>query len=195
MNLYARHLDETQAMLDDEYRKLRPKTSGTEEGKKLIEDMTLMLNKTQNNTLNESNLDDVLQRMAVVQEQQAHHLPVLNMEKFNGDITTFYAWREEFKVNIHERTHMSNSQKFTYLRNLLEGEAADSIESTPATGANYNQTLNYLFSRYRNPETIAIEIFTRLLVFPKFNQNHEVGKLKKYFDKVNSYVITPNEVD
>lgn len=172
MNGFGRRIDEGQALIDAEIEIAQPDMQ-----KQLLEGVTTMLNQTRTQlnqsvaNVNESQLEDVLTRLAVVQEQQSHHLPVLDIKKFDGDITTFYSWWDEFRVNIHDRAHIPNSQKFTYLRNLLEGEAAKSIESTPSTGANYVKTLNYLFVRYGNVETIAIEIFTPVDRNPKDKQN------------------------
>ena len=169
MSRYARKVDEGQALIEDELAELRSEKTNAS-GKDIVDELTVLFNKTfssktmceDNTTLeggrtsaSDSNLEDVLNRLTVVQEQQSHHLPVLDIKKFNGDITTFFAWWDEFKTNIHERKHMNDTQKFSNLRNLLEEDVAKSIEGTPSSGANYAGALNYLFSRYGNMETIT----------------------------------------
>ncbi|XP_018497140.1 uncharacterized protein LOC108865015 [Galendromus occidentalis] len=188
MDEFARHLDHAQgAIIEEGMARIKPSSN------KILGDISqfdqtqqTVMNGSRGENLNESQLDNVLTRLAVVQEQQSHHLPVLEIRKFSGDVTTFYAWWDEFKVNIHDRPHMTKSQ-FTYLRNFLEGEAAMSTEKTLSSGANYGRTLNYLFDRYGNAESIAIEIFTQLLRMPDLPKFTDNSKLGEYLDKVTSH--------
>ena len=47
-------------------------------------------------------------------------LPKLTLKSFDGDITQWIGFWDSFKLAIHDNTGLSDIDKFTYLRSLLE---------------------------------------------------------------------------
>ncbi|XP_006823354.1 uncharacterized protein LOC102802449 [Saccoglossus kowalevskii] len=66
--------------------------------------------------------------MAALQpDQQTHYksvrLPHLEMPTFHGDLLTWAEFIDNFKAAVHNDPRISDIQKFTYLRNYVDGEA------------------------------------------------------------------------
>ena len=91
----------------------------------------------------------------------------MELKKFTGDSANFLSWWNEFKTYVHNLKCLTNLQKFKYLRDLLEGDAAACITSVPVTDDNYVKAVNYILQRFGNPEKIVTSIFSKLMNLPK----------------------------
>ena len=63
--------------------------------------------------------------------------PKIKIKCFDGDAVEWKPFLEAFNVTIHERTDISEIEKFSYLRGLLSGPALKAIEGMPLTSENY----------------------------------------------------------
>lgn len=61
----------------------------------------------------------------------------LDLKKFNGDFQNWRPWWEAFSTTIHNNDSLEDVEKFGYLENYLEGQAAKAIGGLPMTGTNY----------------------------------------------------------
>lgn len=48
-------------------------------------------------------------------------LPELRLLKFNGDVQTFISFVNVYNALVHNKYHLSNTEKFSYLHGVLEG--------------------------------------------------------------------------
>ena len=55
-------------------------------------------------------------------------LPMNELPKFNGDVTKFCSFWESFESSVDRNPNLSTIDKFNYLKALLEGSAAHSVQ-------------------------------------------------------------------
>ena len=68
-------------------------------------------------------------------------LPKLNLQKFNGDVTSYFLFWEGFRDATHTNSEIPPSIKFSYLKSYLDGQAARAIEGLPVTEGNYQSAV------------------------------------------------------
>ena len=78
-------------------------------------------------------------------------LPKLDLPKYAGDVLEWQSFWEMFKASVHD-TDLPEVTKFSYLRSLLEGEAATCISGLPLRAANYDAACKILADRFGRKE-------------------------------------------
>ena len=73
-----------------------------------------------------------------------HKLPKLTLASFHRDITEWQTFWDCYESSVHSNPTLSNVQKFSYLRTLLQGVAASCIAGFPLTHANYTRAVDLL---------------------------------------------------
>ena len=82
-------------------------------------------------------------------------LPKLDVPQFSGNILHWTRFWEQFCISVHERSSLSNSEKFVYLQQALKGGSArNSIDGLSQSGENYAEAVECLKSRYDCPRLI-----------------------------------------
>ena len=81
-------------------------------------------------------------------------LPKLTIQPFNGEPTRWTTFWDSYSASIHENPTISNTEKFTYLRSLVQGRALESIAGLTISDANYAQAVELLKKRFGNKQTI-----------------------------------------
>ena len=71
-------------------------------------------------------------------------LPKLTIPPFNGEPTRWMTFWDSYLSSIDKNTTLSETEKFTYLRSLLQGRALESIAALALTEANYCQAVDLL---------------------------------------------------
>lgn len=74
-------------------------------------------------------------------------LPNLKLPKFSGQVTKWPSFWDQFQAAVGS-TNMEAISKFTYLKNLLLGEAARCIGGLSLTAAHYHLASELLEKRY-----------------------------------------------
>ena len=77
-------------------------------------------------------------------------LPKIKLPKFNDDVIKFCSFWESFENSVDHNPNLSTINKFNYLKALLEGNAARSVQGLALTEANYaaaTEILKELFGR------------------------------------------------
>ena len=72
-------------------------------------------------------------------------LPKLSLKRFNGDITQWSTFWDIFQSSIDGNSGLSNTDKFNYLKSLLEGSASEAVSGLKLTAANYAEAISILF--------------------------------------------------
>lgn len=70
---------------------------------------------------------------------------------------------DSFHSAIHLNDHLSEIDKFNYLRSLLEGTAYDAIAGLALTAANYDEAIEILTKRFGNKQLIISKHMESLL--------------------------------
>nr|CAD2179840.1 unnamed protein product [Meloidogyne enterolobii] len=101
------------------------------------------------------------------QEINNAKLPELALQTFNGDISKYTEFIEDFTTNIGDRTDISNKMKLDYLKRSLRGEAFKLIEGIPSEGKNLPTVMEILKNNYGNPEIIKTYLHGALRKIPR----------------------------
>ena len=65
--------------------------------------------------------------------------PKLDVPTFDGDVLQWSQFWEQFKISVHDRPHLSDSENLVYLQQAVKnGSAKPVIEGLSHSGENYN---------------------------------------------------------
>ncbi|KAL1447532.1 hypothetical protein WDU94_003579 [Cyamophila willieti] len=105
------------------------------------------------------------------------NLPKINLQTFGGDVTRFQEFWDCFNAAVDCRLDLSNSVKLTYLKGVLNGQAASLILGIRVTDDNYEVAKQILIERYNIPELVTSKLLNELLnLKPLSSQPHDVHK-------------------
>ena len=110
-------------------------------------------------------------------------LPKLMLPKFKGDVTTFQAFWDCFNSAVNNNPDLSAVDKFNYLRALLEGPAARSVQGLTLTAANYSTALEILQDHFGKRQQIISAHMDDLLKLPSCTDN-KPQHLRTIYDKI-----------
>ena len=95
-------------------------------------------------------------------------LPKLEMPEFNGeDETKWLSFWQSFESQIHNRTDLSDIDKFRFLKRALKGRAGDVITGIQETNSNYLTAIQSLQERYGDLRSIIQLLYSQLENIPK----------------------------
>ena len=80
-------------------------------------------------------------------------LSKFNLPTFDGKVEKWLLFWESFETCVHT-SDLPDVQKLSYLRSLLKGEAARSVEGLALTAKNYDAAVDILKKRYGRPEKL-----------------------------------------
>lgn len=81
-------------------------------------------------------------------------LPKLSLKSFDGDITKWATFWDCYRSAIHDNESLSDVDRFTYLKSLVERSAKESIDGLTLTSANYHEATSILERRFGNRQQI-----------------------------------------
>lgn len=81
-------------------------------------------------------------------------LPKLSIQKFDGRVTSWLPFWNQFEAAIHNNPQLNDVEKFNYLHSYLEDKAADAIRGTALTAANYTAAIAKLQRRFGDSQLI-----------------------------------------
>ena len=110
-------------------------------------------------------------------------LQKIKLPRFHSDVTRWLSFWDSFNSAIHTNGNISNIDKFHYLKGLLDGSAAQSIQGLSLTSANYHEAISILKERYSNKQMIISAHMDELLKIPAC-VNDRVSSLQTLFDKI-----------
>ena len=101
-----------------------------------------------------------------VHVQKEVHLPKISLNKFDDTILGWSAFWDAFYNAVDKRSDLSPSQKFTYLKGLLQGDSLIIVDSLAVDDASYNVAIKLLKDTYDNP---TVSIITQVENLHKLN--------------------------
>ncbi len=81
-------------------------------------------------------------------------MPKLEVWKFSGKIQDWHEFWDSFESTIHKNESLSDIDKFTYLRGLVEEPAKSSIAGFALTAVNYSMAVEVLQQRFGNKTVV-----------------------------------------
>ena len=77
-------------------------------------------------------------------------LPKLELPVFKGDPLEWQTFWDQFHISINQNEHLSDVDRFNYLKRYLSGEAYNTISGLTLTSENYQEAVDILKERYGN---------------------------------------------
>ena len=120
------------------------------------------------------------------QLQMPHHLPKLTLPSFNGEIMNWPTFWDSFSSAVHNNPRLPDIQKFSYLKSLMQEEAARTIEGFTLSNANYQQAVNLLQQWYGQIQKITAAYMSNLLQLPSPAAN--IRELRNFYDRLETNI-------
>ena len=127
--------------------------------------------------------EDTLTATSSVNRATGVKLPKLTLQSFDGDAINWKSFIESFDAAVDSKEHLSNIEKFTYLKGYLKNSALQCIEGFPLTNENYTEAMRVLKERYGNPQLIVSSHMNNLLKLEKVNSSN-VYQLRALYDRI-----------
>ena len=115
-------------------------------------------------------------------------MPKIELPHFDGNPLNFQSFWDLFESTVDKNEHLSDVDKFSYLKNLLSSSAAATISGLTLTNGNYKEAVNLLKERYGNPQLLVSVYFEALVKLPRVTTMNNVKDLRMIYDKVESSV-------
>ena len=97
------------------------------------------------------------------------------------------SFKETFEAVVHRRTDLTNIEKFTYLRSLLDKTALQAIEGFFLTAENYTAAWRLLNERFGNEQISISSYMNKILnISPVYSPN--VRSFRELYDNAESNV-------
>jgi hypothetical protein len=119
---------------------------------------------------------------------QRPKLPELTLHKFNGDVTKWVTFWDTYDSAVHQNDDLSDIDKFTYLKSLVELSAKEAISGLTLTSANYTEAISVLQKRFENKQRIISKHMDALLNVETVSSAQNIAALRRLFDSVESHV-------
>ncbi len=114
-------------------------------------------------------------------------LPKLEIKKFSGRIHECQEFWDSFRSAIHNNASLSDVDKFSYLRGLIDGPAKATIAGFALTAENYTSAVEHLTRRFGKPVAIERAHVSELLkVVPVYGEK-DVRGLRTLYDTVDTH--------
>ncbi|XP_042142868.1 uncharacterized protein LOC120845242 [Ixodes scapularis] len=115
-------------------------------------------------------------------------LPKLRPQTFNGEVSAWQSFWEQFGRAIHENDSIPRSDKFQYLRNHVTGPAAAAIAGLQATEACYDDAIEILTLRFGDKRRIEQNHLANLRALPPVASAKVTKGLRKMYDHVQTNI-------
>lgn len=115
-------------------------------------------------------------------------LDAIQLPFFNGDLTTWEAFRDLFDQLVDKSTKLSNTVKFHQLRTHLKGVAFDTIRGYQLTGSNYQAAWNDVKKRFDRKEDLVDEYIRKFLEIPAILHRPNFMSLRHVIDTTNQMI-------
>eukprot|EP00794_Sanderia_malayensis_P002587 gene2587-biopygen2120 len=122
-------------------------------------------------------------------------LPKIKLKKFSGEVTQWHSFWGSYKSVIHEEKSLNIITKFSYLRDLLEGNAASVIAGLSTTQANYVSAIELLQRRVGDKQVIISGHHDALLRITPLTSSKNIRDIRELYDKVEVHVRVLQSLD
>lgn len=117
----------------------------------------------------------------------------ITIPTFDGDLTQWISFRDQFTDLVHNNPTLTPIVKFTMLRNHLRGLAAGAINGFKLSGADYETAWQIIMNRYNRPDKIIDEYLRRFNELPKLRSPPTASQLIIMANTANQLIrVLPN---
>ena len=118
-------------------------------------------------------------------------LPKLDVPTFDGDILHW----EQFKISIHDQSHLSNAEKLVYLQQAVKnGSAKSVIEGLSRSRESYKEAIDCLKTRFNHPHLLHHAHVRKIVEAPSLKDGS--GKeLRRLHDTIQQHLRALKAID
>jgi len=116
------------------------------------------------------------------------HLPKLEIPIFEGDPLEWQGFWDHFNVSFHSNEHISEVDKFSYLKTLLSGKALAVVKGFVLSTENYKEALGLLKERFGNPQVLISAHLDALIKIRKIKNDDDFEGMRKLYHEVEACV-------
>lgn len=126
--------------------------------------------------------------------QNIINLPKLNIGKFYGDSSYWLEFWSQFSNAIDNNDCLSQIDKFSYLKSLLGGSAANAISGFTLSEENYKSALTLLKDRYGRKDLVISTHMNKLLNLNAVKYSSNIRALRELFDNCEIQIRNLNSL-
>ena len=115
-------------------------------------------------------------------------LPKLVIKKFGIEACNRIEFWDTFVSAVHNNEDLSDIERFSYLRTLLEGPAYSMVAGLALTSANYEKAVDLLKQCFRQKQVIINSHMDHLLNLTPITDSRDLWKLQKLYDTIEQDV-------
>lgn len=104
--------------------------------------------------------------------------------RFSGDYSQWHEWKSLYESLVHRNETLSEIQRFHYLKQSIDGAAANVISGWHTTGENYAAAYEALVSVFDNKYRIVMAYLDELTAVPQQTSESHAG-LRQLIDTIN----------
>nr|CAD2207456.1 unnamed protein product [Meloidogyne enterolobii] len=93
-------------------------------------------------------------------------LPQIQIQKFDGEIESWFSFWENFKVLVHDERNLSEIEKFNFLQAGLEGAAKELIEGIPITKDGYYDAIDLILEKFGDSKKLIRSLNQEIMNLP-----------------------------
>ena len=121
-----------------------------------------------------------------VKPENRVRLPELSLNSFDGKYEEWPSFIDSFNSAINSRDDISDVEKFSYLKGLLQGKAKKAIDGFTLTKENYKEALDTLKQRFGNDEMITNTLISKILQAKEVERSWDIEGLRTLCDVIDS---------
>ena len=115
-------------------------------------------------------------------------LPKISLPRFNGNPVKWTPFWDLFQSAIHLNPELSDVDKFSYLRSLLDSTAYDAIAGLTLSTTNYQQAVEVLCKQFGNKQVIISNHMDTPMNMDAVSSDRHIKDLRRLYDKTESHV-------
>ena len=116
-------------------------------------------------------------------------LPKLDLPSFDGTVTEFTSFWEQFEAQVHSNPDIPEVTKFSYLMSVLKGDARSCINGLTLSAANYATAIKLLKDRFgRKQRIIFAHLQALLTLHVTVSPGARAAELWKLMDELQTHV-------
>lgn len=115
-------------------------------------------------------------------KQRSIKLPKLELRKFDGRLENWPLFWEQFENAVHNNEDLDDVGKFQYLRSLLTGRAAATLNGLSSRQSCYVDAIELLINEYGNNERIIDHYVQELMKLPPVKHRNDLQGLRKLYN-------------
>ena len=115
-------------------------------------------------------------------------LPKITLPRFNGDPVKWLPFWDAYNSSIHVNPELTEIDKFSYLRSLLDHTALEAIAGLSLSSANYEHAIELLHKRFGNKQVIISKHMDALMHMEHISSDRHLKELRYLYDHTESHV-------